>query len=156
MRYNLELDGSVSAVGDSSCYNRELTNEPFSISDFMNYKLTSGVWINDKEDYKYFLIPSDFVPQIAHYAGFVKEALFHLSFNVKADSVDAIVEGETVKIPLFINNIPCSCTHWTEEGLQVLEACVENWNTSNPLKQMVEPYKFESYNELIAFRDGQI
>ena len=104
--------------------------------------------------YKYFLIPSDFVPQIGHYAGFVKEALFHLSFNVIANKIDAVVEGEEVVSPLYINFIPCSCTRWTDEGLQLLDAVVENWNLSNPLKQMVEPYKFESYNELMAFRDA--
>ena len=122
------------------------------VDHFANYERFD----NDKSAYKYFLIPSDMVPAISHYAGFVKEALFHLAFNVKCNEVDVIVEGESVKIPLRINQIPCSCTHWTDEGLQLLEACVENWNTSNPLKQMVEPYKFESYNELIAFRDGRV
>ena len=125
---------------------------PEMADHFANYERFD----NDKSAYKYFIIPSDMVSAISHYAGFVKEALIHLSFNVPCGYSTAIVEGEDVQTPFYINHIPCSCTHWTDDGLQLLEACVENWNTSNPLKQMVEPYKFESYNELIAFRDGQI
>ena len=108
-------------------------------------------WVDPESLYKYFLIPSDMVSQIAHYSGFVKEAMFHKSFNVKVSEIETTVEGQAVMSPLFINYIPCSCTHWTDEGLQLLEAVVENWNVSNDLKKMIEPYKFESYAELEAF-----
>lgn len=120
------------------------------------WRSVNGEWVNEKEGYKYFLIPSDLVPNISHYAGFVKEALTHLAFNVLCGYSTAMVEGEDVQTPLYINHIPCSCTHWTEEGLQLLEACVENWNHSNLLKQMKEPYKFDSYNELIDFKNSQM
>lgn len=99
----------------------------------------------------YFLIPSDIVPQIAHYSGFAKEALFDKAFNVKVNEVETIVEGQTLMSPLFINYIPCSCTHWTEDGLMLLDAIIENWNNSNPLKQIKEPFKFESYKDLESF-----
>lgn len=108
-------------------------------------------------DFVYFIIPTDFISYIDHYAGFVKEALINERFDIICSKKDIIVEGVTVTLPTaIINVVPCSVTHWTEEGLQVLEAVIGSWNNQNPTKQILAPYKFESYNELIAFRDGQI
>ena len=68
-----------------------------------------------------------------------------------------IVEGVLITLPTaIVNVVPCLVTHWTEEGLQVLEAVIGSWNNQKPTKVINVPYKFESYNELIAFRDGQI
>lgn len=159
MYYSINDLGYIISQGISVEFGDLIANgdEPFlNANEGDLWRYVEGEWINEKADYKYFLIPSDMVPAISHYAGFVKEALTHLSFNVLCGYSTAIVEGEDVQTPLYINQIPCICTHWTDDGLQLLDAVVENWNTSNPLKQMVEPYKFESYNELIAFRDGQI
>ena len=157
--YSITNDGYLNSIGISAEFGdiEIIGNEPFlNSNEGDQWRLIEGEWINEKADYKYFLIPSDLVPQIGHYAGFVKEALFHLAFNVKAASVDAVVEGEAVESPLFINFIPCSCTHWTEEGLQLLDAVVENWNITYPHKTMREPYKFESYNDLITFRNANL
>lgn len=157
--YSITIDGYVNSIGITDEFgDTEIQGtEPFlNANEGDQWRLIDGEWINEKAGYKYFLIPSDLVPHIAHYAGFVKEALFHLAFNVQANDVDAIVEGEAVKSPLFINQIPCSCTHWTDEGLMLLDAVVENWDTTYPHKPMREPYKFESYNELIAFRNANL
>lgn len=156
-KYSIDNNGYVVAYGLGDFDFESNGDEPFlNANEGDQWRLVEGEWINEKAGYKYFLIPSDLVPQISHYAGFVKEALFYLSFNVKAASVDAVVEGVDVESPLYINHIPCSCTHWTEEGLMLLDAIIENWDTTYPNKPLREPYKFESYNELIAFRNACI
>lgn len=124
-------------------------------SDYWNYEIIDGEFkLLPYFTHKYFLIPSDFVPNIGNYSGFVKEAHFHLSFNVRVNEVATVVEGIDVSSPLFINFIPCSCTRWTDEGLQLLEAVIDYWNSSNPLKQITFEVKFESYNDLITFRNS--
>lgn len=157
--YALDSNGYIKSQGLSPDFGDLIADDEeqfFTSNEGTQWRFVDGQWIDEKEGYKYFLIPSDLVPHIAHYAGFVKEALFHLAFNVKAASVGAVVEGEEVESPLYINHIPCSCTHWTEEGLMLLEAIIENWDTTYPNKPLREPYKFESYNELIAFRNANL
>ena len=157
--YKLNQDGYIISQGHTEEFGDLISDDSAVFihqSDGEQWRFINNEWINEKEGYKYFLIPSDLVPAISHYAGFIKEALFHLAFNVKVSSVATIVEGEEVESPLFINFIPCSCTHWTEEGLQLLDAVVENWDATYPLKPMREPYKFESYNELMAFRNENL
>ena len=152
--YKLNEDGYIISHGHTEDFGDLIAEDSAIFLHTSNgelWRFINDEWINEKEGYKYFLIPSDIVPQISHYAGFVKEALFHLSFNVKVFDVNTIVEGKEVKSHLFINQIPCSCTHWTDEGLQLLDAVVENWNATYPLKPMREPYKFESYSELMEF-----
>lgn len=108
-------------------------------------------------DFVYFLIPTDFVSLIGHYSGFVKEALIDKRFDLILSKEDVEVEGKIISVPTnVVNVIPCSVTHWTEEGLQVLEAVIGSWNNQNPTKVINIPYKFESYNELISFRNANI
>lgn len=155
MKYYLDKDGYVMAYGYILDGIAMIGNEPFlSQNGGSRWRCIDGIWVDEKADYKYFLIPSDMVSQIANYAGFVKEALFELSFNVKVNEIPTIVEGEEVKSPLFINFIPCSCTRWTDEGLQLLDAVIDYWNSANVMKQIGFDVKFESYNELIAFRNS--
>lgn len=108
-------------------------------------------------DFVYFVIPTDFIGYIDHYAGFVKEALIGERFDIICETKTIEVEGVLKTVPCsIVNVIPCSVTHWSDEGLDVLESVIGSWNNQNPNKLINIPYKFESYNELIAFRDEQI
>jgi len=117
-------------------------------------------WINNEQYpplYKYFLIPLDLVPNIAHYAGFVYQTFPELIFDVVLESQTITVEGVDVIVPSNqIKLIPCNCTHWSEEGLMLLEAVIENWNTAVPNKTINFPIKFESFDLFKSFRDEQI
>jgi hypothetical protein len=67
------------------------------------------------------------------------------------------VEGVDVEVPVNqIKMIPCNCTHWSDEGVQLLEAVTENWNTSVPNKAINFQVAFESFDLFKAFRDEQI
>ena len=55
-----------------------------------------------------------------------------------------------------VSVIPCSVTHWSEDGLMVLESVIGSWNNQNPTKTINVPYKFESYNDLITFRNENL
>ena len=108
-------------------------------------------------DFVYFIIPTDFISYIDHYAGFVKEALINERFDIICATKEIEVEGSLITVPTsIVNVVPCSVSHWTEEGLQVLESVIGSWNNQNPTKVINIPYKFESYNELIAFRNSQM
>ena len=108
-------------------------------------------------EYKYFLIPLDLVPNIAHYAGFVYQTFPELIFDVVLERQTITVEGVDVDVPVNqIKMIPCNCTHWSDEGVQLLEAVTENWNTSVPNKVINFPVAFESFDLFKAFRDEQI
>ena len=108
-------------------------------------------------EYKYFLIPLDLVQNIAHYAGFVYQTFPELIFDVVLESQTITVEGVDVIVPSNqIKLIPCNCTHWSEEGLMLLEAVIENWNTAVPNKTINFPIKFESFDLFKSFRDEQI
>lgn len=156
--YSLDDYGYIKSHGISPEFGDLIAedDEPFFLSNEGNvWRYAEFKWINEKEGYRYFLIPSDMVPQISVYSDFVKESLFHLAFNVHINDINTIVEGIEYKSPLYINFIPCSCTRWTDEGLLLLDAVVENWNHSNPLKQITFSVKFESYNEFIEFRNSK-
>ena len=67
------------------------------------------------------------------------------------------IDGVLTKVPTSIVNVmPCSVTDWTDEGLAVLESIIGSWNNQNPTKIIGVPYTFESYTDLIAFRDGKL
>ncbi len=159
MRYTIDSKGYVTMVGELA-FDFELTDEPFSIDDFQNWQkdLSTGEWkLRAELLYKYFLIPLDLVPNIAHYAGFVKETFSELIFDVILDKQTISVEGVDIEVPTNqVKLIPCNCTHWTEEGLMLLDAVIENWNTSNPNKVINFQVKFESFEEFKTFRDGHI
>ena len=94
-------------------------------------------------EYKYFLIPLDLVSNISHYAGFVYQTFPNLIFDVVLEKTTITVEGVDVEIPVNqVKLIPCNCTHWTDEGLQLLDAVIENWNTSYPEKEINFQYAF--------------
>ena len=112
---------------------------------------------DDPLNYKYFLIPTELISNIKHYAGFVKKAYPEMMFSVILSSEDLSVEGEIIKVVTnTLSMIPCAVTRWTEEGLQLLDAVVENWNHSSPSKTILFDVKFESYNDLIAFRNANL
>lgn len=105
----------------------------------------------------YFIIPTDFISYIDHYAGFVKEALINERFDIICATKEIEVENNLITVPMsIVNVVPCSVTHWTDDGVAVLESVIGSWNNQNTTKIINIPYKFESYNELIAFRDGQV
>ena len=117
-------------------------------------------WINNEQYpplYKYFLIPLDLVPQIGHYSGFVKQTFPELIFDVILESQTIPVEGIDVVVPSNqVKLIPCNCTHWSVEGLQLLDAVIQNWNTAVPNKTINFPVKFESFVLFTQFRDSNI
>ena len=131
-----------------------------SCKDALDKLLVDTSKINEYEyqdplNYKYFLIPTDFITYIKHYSGFVKKAYPDLAFNLILTSDDIVVEGETMRIVTnTVSVIPCSVTHWSEDGLMVLESVIGSWNNQNTTKTINVPYKFESYNDLIAFRNA--
>ncbi len=135
-------------------------SEPFTGFDIANYQkdIITGEWrLRDALLYKYFLIPLDLVPNIAHYAGFVYQTFPELIFDVVLQSQTITVEGTDVSVPSNqVKLIPCCCTHWTDEGLMLLDAVIENWNTSVPNKTINFQYSFESFDLFKAFRDEQI
>lgn len=154
---------SIENFDTCNCVVKELPNDFYETLWLGKYFATeSGVylnsdWLDPETLYKYFLIPTDFVSYIEHYAGFVKEAFPQLAFNIICEQKEIIVEGAIVKVPTsVVNVIPCSVTHWSEDGLMVLESVIGSWNNQNPTKIIIEPYKFESYNDLIAFRNANL
>jgi hypothetical protein len=128
---------------------------PLELSEyFINHQRFNYIYENE---YKYFLIPLDLVPNIAHYAGFVYQTFPELIFDVVLERQTITVEGVDVDVPVNqIKMIPCNCTHWSDEGVQLLEAVTENWNTSVPNKTINFPVAFESFDLFKAFRDEQI
>lgn len=138
-------------------YNYLLAFEEHITNDFEIQFETTEAYEEWLVDFVYFIVPTDFVSYIEHYSGFVKEAFPQLAFNIICEQKDIIVEGATVQVPTsVVNVIPCSVTHWSEEGLMVLESVIGSWNNQNPTKIINVPYKFESYNDLIAFRNANL
>ena len=108
-------------------------------------------------DFVYFLIPTDFIAYIEHYAGWVKEVYPQMAFNIICEQKDITIEGASVTMPTsVVNVIPCCVTHWTDEGLMVLASVIGSWNNQNPTKSISTPYTFESFADLITFRNGKI
>lgn len=161
LRFKLDNNGFVVACGYTDLPFLANETTPFSsIDNAFNWQkdLTIGEWkLRDELLYKYFLIPVELVPNIAHYADFVKETFPDLIFDVVLDRQIIPVEGVNVEVPTTqVKMIPCNCTQWTEEGLQLLDAVTENWNTSNPNKLITFPVKFESYAEFETFRNEHL
>ena len=80
-------------------YNYLLAFEEHIISDFEIQFETIEAYEEWLVDFVYFIIPTDFVSYIEHYAGFVKEAFPQLAFNIICEQKEIIVEGATVKVP---------------------------------------------------------
>jgi len=128
-----------------------------SCKDALDKLLVDTTKINEYEysdplNYKYFLIPIELIPQIKHYSEWVKMTYPDLVFDVTLTKDEVVVEGTTFNIPSStLKMIPCSVTRWVDEGVQLLDAIVENWNYSVPSKQINFDVKFESYSELMEF-----
>lgn len=113
-------------------------------------------WILEYE-YKYFLIPLDLVPQISQHAGFVLKTFPELIFDIVLDIQVITVEGVDVDIPINqLKMIPCNCTKWTQEGLDMLDYVINEWNINNPNKAINFQVKFESFDLFKSFRDEQV
>jgi hypothetical protein len=111
-------------------------------------------WIYEGE-LKYFIIPLDLVPQIAHYADWVKEAYPDKIFDVVLDKKEVIVEGQPVTIPTnILKMIPCGIAHFNAEGEMLLDAVIESWNTQVPSKRIDFGVKFYNLHELETFIDN--
>ena len=108
-------------------------------------------------DFVYFLIPTDFVQYISHYSGWVKEVLLDLRFDIVCEQTEVVVEGNNIVMPTsVVSVIPCSVTYFNAEGLAILESVIGSWNNQNPNKTINIPYTFESYTDLISFRNEQL
>ena len=159
-RYQVDDNGNVYHCGYIQEGETVKKSDPFTDFDILNYKkdIANNEWVLREELlWKYFLIPLDLVPYISHYADFVKEAYPELIFDVVVESRAIEVEGTSVIIPhKQIKVIPCSCTHWSDEGLELLDAVIENWNVTYPDKQINFQVAFESFEEFENFRNEQI
>ena len=105
-----------------------------------------------KDELKYFILPLDLVPSIAHYADWVKEAYPDRIFDVVLERKEIIVEGQPVIVPTnILKMIPCAITNFNEEGEMLLEAVIESWNTQAPSKRIDFEVKFYRLDDLNAF-----
>ena len=114
------------------------------------------VVFNDVADYNdglvYYLIPLEIMPYIKHYSGYVAICRHDLAFDVVLQYDEVIVEGETLRVPSnVIKMLPCCSTYYNPEAVQVLEAIIENWNVSNPTKQINFQFMFNTYGEFQNF-----
>jgi hypothetical protein len=97
------------------------------------------------------------VQYISHYSGWVKEVLLDLRFDIVCEQTEVVVEGNNIVMPTsVVSVIPCSVTYFNTEGLAILDAVIGSWNNQNANKIIGIPYTFESYTDLIDFRDGKL
>ena len=143
---------------DDSIWPIQINDSRITEENFFNFIYeNSRLKLKEELLWKYFLIPLDLVPYISHYSDFVKEAYPELIFDVVVENRTIEVEGVDVLIPhKQIKVIPCSCTRWTDEGVDLLDAIVENWNVTYPDKQIDFQVAFESFEEFENFRNEQI
>lgn len=154
LRYNINEQGLVTAIGYVSNYDIEVINEPFGLFDYFNYRkdLVTGEWISTLPNYSYFILPLDIVSQIKHYSAWVKEAYPEKIFDVVLNTEEIEVEGQMVTVPTnIIKMIPCGITAFNAEGEMLLEAVIESWNTQGPGKAINFNVKFYSLSELTQF-----
>ena len=150
----MDKNGFVKACGFLD-FDHELNGtEPFSGFDVSDFRkdLTTGEWISILSNYSYFILPLDLIPQIAHYAGWVKEAYPEKIFDVVLNTEEIEVEGQMVSVPTnIIKMIPCGITAFNAEGEMLLEAVIESWNTQVPSKAIDFNVKFYTLSELTQF-----
>ncbi len=115
-------------------------------------------WLQDEQYpplFKYFLMPVEIIPAVKQYAGFVYQSFPEFIFDYIKETDTVEVEGVEIQVPTnSIKLIPCNCTRWTDEGIMMLDAVIENWNVTYPNKVIDFQVKFETYKELKAFLEA--
>ena len=105
-------------------------------------------------DFVYFIVPSDYIPVISRYKNVVREAYPKLAFNIVCEKYKINIAGEDIEIPSsIVNVIPGSANMFDEAGINIIDTIINNWNSMNPNKQILPPYRFNSYKELIEYRE---
>lgn len=105
-------------------------------------------------DYVYFIVPIEYVDAISKYNGVVQQAHTELVFNVTcATSVISIAGVDQVIPSSVVSVLPGASAYFDDAGIAIIDAIVDSWNTANPKRAIPEPYRFDSYKELIAYRD---
>ena len=105
-------------------------------------------------DFVYFIVPSEYIPAISRYKNVVKEAYPKLAFNIVCEKYTINIAGEDIEVPSsVVNVIPGSANMFDEFGINITDTIINNWNSMNPNKKISKPYRFNSYKELIDYRE---
>lgn len=105
-------------------------------------------------DFVYFIVPTDYVPFIKHYRSVVQEAYPHLAFNIVCRTETINIAGADTVVPASVVNVlPGSAAYFDEAGIAIIDSIISSWNAKNPAKMIPQPYRFDTYRELIAYRD---
>ena len=110
-------------------------------------------WLND---FCYFIIPNEIIPQISHYSGWIIGVKDELTFNLTLNKGVYTIDGVDYELATnSVQMIVCYVNRWVDEGVNLLEAIIELWNNDNPTKIINHPIMFDSYKDVVAFIDSK-
>jgi len=135
-------------------------NKLFAFTEHIDARF-DHVFDNEEEmsewltDFVYFIVPTDFVPYISQYRAVVKEAYPQLAFNIVCSTETIEIAGVATAVPSsVVNDLPGSAAYFDEPGIAIIDSIIASWNSANPNKIINPPYRFDSYKELIAYRES--
>lgn len=106
-------------------------------------------WTDPENTYQYFIIPTDFISDVAPFAALVRKYLPELSFNVVCKSTTIDLHDKTITVPSTVVNMSVGAVRMFDEaGYGMIYGIIYAWNALYPERFINEPFTFENYTEL--------
>ena len=111
------------------------------------------VWEDPELTYEYFIIPTDFIPEVTGFSEFVRKTYTELNFNIICEKQILNINNTDIEVPASVVNISIGAVrHFDDAGIGMINGIIAAWNQYNPTKLINEPYRFNNFDELMAFR----
>lgn len=115
------------------------------------------VWEDPEISYEYFIVPTDFVPEITGFSEFVRKVYTKLNFNITCKTETLVIQGVETQVPANIVNMSIGAVRiFDDAGIGMINGIIAVWNQYNPTKLINEPYRFNNFDDMMAFRKNNI
>ena len=96
-------------------------------------------------------------PKPTNVSTFVKKAYTDLNFNIICEKQILNINGVDIEVPASVVNISIGAVkHFDDAGIGMINGIIATWNQYNPTKLINEPYRFENFDDMMAFRKNNI
>ena len=150
---------TIDNINDATCTVDSLPLDFYQTLHLGKYLANAGgiylnpIWEDPELSYEYFIVPTDFVPEITGFSEFVRKVYTELNFNITCKTETLVIQGVETQVPANVVNMSIGAVrHFDEAGIGMIRGIIAAWNENNPDKFIDPPYSFANFDELMAFR----
>jgi hypothetical protein len=154
---------TIENIEDAICEVSELPSDFYQTLHLNKYLANSEgiylnpVWEDPELTYEYFIIPTDFIGDVTGFSTFVKKAYTDLNFNIICEKQILNINGTDIEVSVNVVNMSIGAVRiFDEAGIGMINGIISAWNQYNPTKLISEPYRFNNFDDMMAFRKNNI